>query len=52
LDELKKAYRRGIIRQSAAIERAAADQLYQILAENEVLPEVEPGSTIPPGTFW
>jgi NitT/TauT family transport system substrate-binding protein len=52
LDELKKAYRRGIIWQSAGVEHAAADQLYQILAETEVLAEMEPGSTLPPGTFW
>ena len=52
LEELKKAYRHGIIWQSPGVERAAASQLYQTLVEIGGLPQTDAGSTLPPGTFW
>ena len=52
LEELKKAYRHGIIWQSPEVERAAANQLYRTLVEIGGLPQTDSGSTLPPGTFW
>ena len=52
LEQLKKAYRQGIVRRWGESERAATEQLYRILAEIGGPPLVGSAKTLPPGTFW
>jgi NitT/TauT family transport system substrate-binding protein len=52
LDQLKQAYRRGIIRHWGAEERSAIDRLYKILAAIGGPALVGSAASIPPGTFW
>jgi len=51
-EQLKKAYRHGIIHHWGEAERAAAAKLYAILAEIGGTALVGSATTIPPGTFW
>ena len=52
LEQLKQAYRRGIIRRWGSDERSAIDRLYTILASIGGPALVGSATSIPPGTFW
>lgn len=52
LDQLKEAYRRGIIHHWGEAERAAIGRLYTIMAAIGGPALVGTAKTIPPGTFW
>jgi len=52
LEQLKNAYRRGIVHHWGDMERTAAAELYRIMEEIGGTALVGPSTAMPPGTFW